>query len=141
MKLRGFTLIECLIALSLASGFILLIGSTLKLKQHELFATEEIDQNDWQRFKTTLFGDNLELQHVRGRSGSYFYSPVTQKFYYLVCDYSQKIVKLEGDNGGYLPLLYDVEDYELSFQDGWLLIEAVIHHKKYQCSRYILTSS
>lgn len=141
MKLTGFTLIEGVISLGLATSFILLIGSTLNLKEQELFSAQELDQNDWHRFTTTLFGDNLELQHVANRSNSYFYSPVTQKFYYLVYDRSKKIVKLKGDQGGYLPLLYDVEDYELSFQDGQLQIKVVIHQKKYQDSRYILTSS
>lgn len=141
MKLTGFTLIECVISLALMTSFILLIGVTLNLKQQELFSTREIDQNDWQRFNTTLFGDNLELQHVRGKNDCYFYSPVTKKSYYLVYDHSKKIVKLRGSSGGYLPLLYDVEDYKLSFQNGCLLIKMKIHQKEYQCSRYILTTS
>ncbi|KRM87024.1 ComGF family competence protein [Liquorilactobacillus vini] len=141
MKKDAFTLIECLLALGITLTFTLLVGTVLSTARSELFNESKVDQLDWERFSTTLFGDNLELQHVADQSVSLFYSPVTNKSYHLVFDGSKNLLKLVATEGGYLPLLYDVENYQIDYAAGYLKITATIHQKKYHLVRYILTKN
>ncbi|WP_281164332.1 hypothetical protein [Liquorilactobacillus sicerae] len=141
MKRDAFTLLECLLALGITLTFTLLVSAILTTARGQLFSEAKIDQLDWERFSTTLLGDNLELQHVADQSASLFYSPVTNKKYHLVFDSSKNLIKLVATEGGYLPLLYNVDDYHIDYAAGYLKITAMIHQKNYHLVRYVLTKN
>ncbi|KRM06950.1 MAG: competence type IV pilus minor pilin ComGF [Liquorilactobacillus ghanensis] len=138
-SLKGFTLCECLIALVITSGFILIVQLGITTMQQQTFSTYRQDQLNWERFTATLTGDNLALQFVSQDKQLILYSPVTKKKYQLIYDSGEQLLKLTGESSGYLPLLYQVEACKISVKDGYLSIKAEIHKHKYDLDCYLPT--
>ncbi|MFT8971543.1 hypothetical protein [Liquorilactobacillus satsumensis] len=79
-----------------------------------------------------ISAENLALQFMKTQDKIVFFSSLTkQKEYRLV--YYNDLVKMTGADGGYLPLLYDVSQFDAVFHDNLLVIDATMQKRKYHC--------
>ena len=134
----AFTLVEVVISLGVCSLAILLISGLLLLMQKQTIQTTLDDQIQWQQMIELFHGADLELMYQEKITGGNlkFYSPKQDRTYIFVYR-SKKIYMEDSRSGGYMPVLYDVSAWNMSYQEPYLKITATMHDKEYQETLYL----
>ncbi|USS86784.1 competence type IV pilus minor pilin ComGF [Fructilactobacillus cliffordii] len=125
----GFTLIETIISLGLIS-----VGISLMLITVSLMRSDVKTQSHSLQFYR--FVDVLESHHFNFKvdscntSSINLTSQMEQQHYYLVL--AKQTLKLRTSQGGYMPLLMDVEKTDFKLQRQWLVIRVLMEGKWYE---------
>ncbi|USS87644.1 prepilin-type N-terminal cleavage/methylation domain-containing protein [Fructilactobacillus hinvesii] len=128
-KRLGFTLIETVVSLGLIA-----VGISLMLMTSRLMRTDVNVQNQTLQFYR--FVDVLESHHFQFKvdhctaEAVQLTSQTEQQRYYLLV--SKQTVKLRTSQGGYMPLLMDVQKTEFSVHQQWLIIKILMGGKWYE---------
>ncbi|USS91223.1 competence type IV pilus minor pilin ComGF [Fructilactobacillus carniphilus] len=125
----GFTLVETIISLGLIS-----IGVSLMLMTVSLMRTDVKTQSHSLQFYR--FVDVLESHHFNFKvdrcttSSVNLTSQTEQQHYYLML--AKQTLKLRTSQGGYMPLLMDVQKTNFTVQRHWLVIKVLMEGKWYE---------
>lgn len=131
-EILGFTLIECLIALSLT----LMILSTLRLVLNTSNqVNQQITAEDffrWQQAVDVLNNESMKLSFIKQDGNTVvLYNEETNKEYHLIL--KNGVLQLTGDESGYQPLLDNVSFFKAVYDDKnyTLKVHAKIHERDY----------
>lgn len=132
MKSRGFTLIECILALLVTSMVVFLIG--LFLHSFEKSDHQTIDESaQWYLFLRELESPAHQFQLMNCSDHRLMLnSPVSVKYYQLNGKSSHLYLSLQENGGGYLPLLDHVKVFhaqQISDQQVKFKVETTSGHK------------
>ncbi|KRL03981.1 competence type IV pilus minor pilin ComGF [Liquorilactobacillus oeni] len=131
-RLKAFSLLECLIALSLSVFLLGILNMAFNTSFRVDNNTQEADKAEWEQFADLISSENLSLHFVDIQNNiTFFSSPTKDKDYRIV--YYNGLVKMTGSEGGYIPLLYEVSAFETFYHDNLLTIRASIHQREYNC--------
>jgi competence protein ComGF len=120
LKIRAFTLIECLVALLAISGSVLVISGLTHILQEQISQENQNSQKDWQIFCEQLRG---EFFHAK-------LDKVENNFLYITTEKSLRF-GLVGENFrktdekglGYQPMLHGLKNVEISDETGQIVIK------------------
>lgn len=132
MKRKGFTLIECILALLVTSMVVILIG--LLLHSFEKSDHQSIDESaQWYLFLRELESPTHQFQLMRCSDHRLMLnSPVSVKYYQLNGKSSHLYLSLQENGGGYLPLLDHVRTFhaqQISDRQVEIEVETISGHK------------
>ena len=116
-KNSGFTLVETITALVVVCISSLLLVGSLELACDNQKRQNDDFQMDFDQFTTILYSDDLDLVYkgkVADKEKFDFYSLKNQHEYSLRYD-GQKLWLLK-DGRGYMPLMYQVSTFKLTYQ-------------------------
>ncbi|HIZ95212.1 MAG TPA: prepilin-type N-terminal cleavage/methylation domain-containing protein [Candidatus Ligilactobacillus excrementavium] len=130
---KGFTLIETVVALSISLISVVLLCNFLTERQKEIYSPTRTDRQQIIATIATLQSSQLSLKYKDDSAKQLvFYSPTKDM------DYSLKLsghrLVMRGKNEGYMPLLFNVDDGAVSFDEPYLKLDlkmnGVWHHEK-----------
>ncbi|WP_027106752.1 competence type IV pilus minor pilin ComGF [Ligilactobacillus ceti] len=130
-KLSSFTLIETIIALGVTSLIFHLIFTSIKVlnqNQRQQYLQQE---NQIAQFLQVLNSDELQFQyksHTKKRLN--LYSGYKKDDYQMV--YKNKQIVLKRKDTGYMPLLYQVDQFKIDYQEPYLKLTINKNKKVYQ---------
>ncbi|KRM91574.1 competence type IV pilus minor pilin ComGF [Liquorilactobacillus cacaonum] len=131
-EILGFTLIECLIALSLTlmilSTFRLVLNTSNRVNQQ---ITAE-DFFRWQQAVDVLNNESMKLSFIKQDGNTVvLYNEETNKEYHLIL--KNGVLQLTGDESGYQPLLDNVSFFKAVYDDKnyTLKVHTKIHERDY----------
>jgi competence protein ComGF len=125
LKIKGFTLLESLVALLAISGSVLVISSLAQLMQNQMQIAQNDSEKDWQIFceqmRTELAGENLD----KIKENQLF---VTGAKSLRFSQSGEEFRKTDIKGRGYQPMLYGVKNVKI--QEMQELITIQIEFKK-----------
>lgn len=137
-KLAAFTLVEVILAMAITTMGLLLISGFILLEQKNTSVNANSDQIQWNQMLEMVTGDQLQLTY-QGQDvfkKDLFYSQTQEKTYIFTYN-NQKVYLQDNVSGGYMPLLYEVSQWNLSYQEPYLKVTATMHGIKYQEKIYL----
>lgn len=129
--MSSFTLIETIIALGVTSLIFHLIFTSIKIlnqNQRQQYLQQE---NQIAQFLQVLNSDELQFQyksHTKKRLN--LYSGYKKDDYQMV--YKNKQIVLKRKDTGYMPLLYQVDQFKIDYQEPYLKLTINKNKKVYQ---------
>ncbi|WP_162139322.1 ComGF family competence protein [Ligilactobacillus ceti] len=129
--MSSFTLIETIIALGVTSLIFHLIFTSIKVlnqNQRQQYLQQE---NQIAQFLQVLNSDELQFQyksHTKKRLN--LYSGYKKDDYQMV--YKNKQIVLKRKDTGYMPLLYQVDQFKIDYQEPYLKLTINKNKKVYQ---------
>lgn len=121
-KVLAFTLLECLIALVVISGSLLVLEGLTKLIVQETHYQEQTIQKDWLTFSNQLRSEWSQVELVKVEDGKIYVDKAGQALAYGKSR-SDDFRKTNDKGQGYQPMLYRVQSADLSRKGGLVRLD------------------
>lgn len=132
-------MLEVILAMLITTLGLLLVGGFLLLEEKTTSTTSNADRIEWNQMIEMISGEQLSLTY-QGKDvfkKDLFYSQTQEKTYVFTYN-NQKVYLQDNASGGYMPLLYEVSQWQLAYQAPYLTVTATIHGIKYQDKIYLI---
>lgn len=136
IRLRGFTLIECLLALLVISGSVLLFQSMSQVLSHEVAVLSQSPREEWLLFSEQLRYE-LEGAQLIKVEGNKLYVKKAGKDIAFGQSRSDDFRKTASDGRGYQPMLYGLSSSHIQQSGQLVTISVVFHHQMERTFTYV----
>ena len=113
-KSRAFTLLECLVALFVISGSVLVIQRLTKLARQDIVQMQSSQDKDWESFCNQLRGE-LSGSQFASCDGQFVYVKKTDDWRFGLPKNAEDFRKSHSNGQGYQPMLYGVKAATMQF--------------------------
>ena len=134
LKIKAFTLLECLVALLAISGSLLVIEGLNKIVSADLISVSRQSEGDWQLFCSMLRQElaGSEFQKVEN---NYLYVKKKDDWRFGQIKNSRDFRKTHKDGRGHQPMIYGVKDSQIDQEGSIVLIRLTMESgEKYSFS-------
>lgn len=123
-KSRAFTLLECLVALLVISGSVLVIQGLTKLAHQDITQMQDSREKDWQSFCNQLRSE-LDGSTFVSTDGTFLYVSKKNDWRFGVVQGADDFRKSNANGQGYQPMLYGIKSSSVNVDRGLATIKIV----------------
>jgi competence protein ComGF len=121
-KNKAFTLLECLVALFVITGSVLVIQGLTRLARQDVLYMQDTQEKDWQSFCNQLRSE-LDGSTFRSADGNFLYVRKTEEWRFGRPAAAEDFRKSHANGQGYQPMLHGLKSASVSADRGLITIK------------------